>query len=75
MRKKVKQLLLFSIFGKTHLNDQNCSIFVLGMHQRKKIELAKLPTIKKVKFFLNKSEFSDGLHLRFGWEPPNTPHT
>ena len=31
-------------------------------------------TLKKYDFFLNKSEFKDGLHLRIGWEPPNTPH-
>ena len=30
---------------------------------------------KRYKFPLNKSEFKDRLHLRYGCEPPNTPHT
>ena len=30
---------------------------------------------KKYNFSLNKSKFEDALHLRYGWEPPNTPHT
>ena len=36
------------------------------------IELAKRATFN---FSLNKSEFKDGVHLVYGWEPPNTPHT
>ena len=32
-------------------------------------------SLKRYKFSLNKSEFKHGLHLRYGWEPPNTPHT
>ena len=37
--------------------------------------MAKRATLKKYNFSLNKSEFKDVLHLRYGWEPPNTPHT
>ena len=32
-------------------------------------------TLKKNNFSLNRSEFKDGLHLRYRWEPANTPHT
>ena len=39
------------------------------------IELAKRAPSKKFNFSLNKLEFKDGLHLRYGWEPPNTQHT
>ena len=39
------------------------------------IKLAKRAILKKYNFFLNKSEFKDRIHLRYGWEPPNTPHT
>ena len=35
--------------------------------------LSVLP-LKRYNFSLNKSEFKDGLHLRYRWEPPNTPH-
>ena len=35
--------------------------------------LSVLP-LKKFNFSLNKSELEDGLHLRYGWQPPNTPH-
>ena len=31
--------------------------------------------LKRYNFSLNKTEFKNGLHLRYGWEPPNTPHT
>ena len=41
---------------------------------KRSIELAKLATLKKYNFLLNKSEFKDGLHLRYEWKPPNTPH-
>ena len=34
--------------------------------------LSVLP-LKTYNFSLNKSEFKDGLHLRYGWESPNTP--
>ena len=36
--------------------------------------LSVLP-LKKYNFPLNKLEFKDGLHLRYGWEPPKIPHT
>ena len=36
--------------------------------------LSVLP-LKKYNFSLNKSEFKDGLNLRYGWKPSNTPHT
>ena len=36
--------------------------------------LSVLP-LKNYNFSLNKSEFKDGLHLRYGWEPLNTPYT
>ena len=36
--------------------------------------LSVLP-LKRYNFSLNKSEFKDRLHLRYGWEPPNIPHT
>ena len=39
------------------------------------IELAKQATLRKCNFSLNKSEFKDGLHLRYELEPPYTPHT
>ena len=39
------------------------------------IELANRATLKKYNFSFNKSEFEDGLHLRYGWEPPKTPYT
>ena len=39
------------------------------------IELANRAPPKKYNFALNKSEFKDGLHLRYGWEPLNNPHT
>ena len=35
--------------------------------------LCLLP-LAKFNFSLNKSEIKDGLHLRYGWEPQNTPH-
>ena len=36
--------------------------------------LSMLPSTK-FSFSFNKSENKDGLHLRYGWEPPNNPHT
>ena len=36
--------------------------------------LSVLP-LKRYNFYLIKSEFKDGLHPRYGWEPPNNPHT
>ena len=36
--------------------------------------LSVLPP-KKFTFPSTIMEFKDGLHLRYGWEPPNTPHT
>ena len=39
------------------------------------IELAKRATLKKIQFSPSKSEFKDGLHLIYEWQPPNTPHT
>ena len=36
--------------------------------------LSVLP-LKRYNFSLNKSQFKDGLHLRYGWEPSNTPHS
>ena len=36
--------------------------------------LSVLP-LKRYNFSLDKSEFKDGLLLRYGWEPPNTPYT
>ena len=42
---------------------------------KRSIELAKRASLKKFNFSLNKSELEDGLHLRYGWQPPNTPHT
>ena len=38
------------------------------------IELAKRVTLKKDNSLLNKSEFKDDLHRKYGWELPNTPH-
>ena len=37
--------------------------------------MAKRARPKKYNFSLNKSEFKERLHLRYGWEPPNTQHT
>ena len=31
--------------------------------------------LTKFNFSLNKPEIKDGLNLRYGWEPPNNPHT
>ena len=36
--------------------------------------LSVLP-LKRYNFSLSKSEIKDGLHLSYGWEPTNTPHT
>ena len=36
--------------------------------------MAKRAPPKKYNFSLSKSEFKDGLHQRYGWEPPNTTH-
>ena len=67
-----------STFSKEAKNIKNCS------SEKKLTNLASqkgasnwlsLLHLKRKKFSLNKSEFKDGLYLRYGWERPNTPHT